>query len=415
MEKFIGMKKNKTYYICVTPFFPSENNWRGAYVLDQVKAVQRNSDYRVLVFIGGKRSCSDYEIDGIRVYYYQTRELPSNLLNGIFNEFNSRTFVKRVLGLGINPLDVAFVHCHVSMRAACGLALKKLNPKIKVLLQHHDLDPFNLRSGVLGRNNRWNIRYRANKAIHLYNDVDLHVCISEACHESLQNFPHPRDCEVYEDCKRSLSLCKGLPSICSKATYVLYNGVDCRVFNKGKGKKMALDTSSSFRIGCIANFHELKGHITLIKAFNLLHKRGYHNIRLSLLGSGETRSLCEAYLLGHNLMQYVEWPDEVTHDKLPDYYRSLDLFVLPSYFEGFGCVFTEAAACGVPFMGCINQGYSEYIPEDDRNKWLINPGDYGKLADNIVTYMRDGYEQRLSKSFDIDILVKDFLNYLQTL
>lgn len=409
------MKGNKTYYICVTPFFPSPGNWRGAYVLDQVKALQRNSDYDVRVFVGGGKNDSDYVIDGITVYRYKTREMPSNILNGIFNGYNARSFVKRVLSLGINSEDIAFVHCHVSMRAACGLALKKLNPKIKVLLQHHDLDPFNLRSGVLGRNNRWNIRYRASKAIHLYNDVDLHVCISKACHESLQNFPHPRDCEVYEDCKRSLSLCKGLPSICSKATYVLYNGVDCRVFNKGNGKKMALDTSSSFRIGCIANFHELKGHITLIKAFNLLHKRGYHNIRLSLLGSGETRPLCEAYLLGHNLMQYVEWPDEVTHDKLPDYYRSLDLFVLPSYFEGFGCVFTEAAACGVPFMGCINQGYSEYIPEDERNKWLINPGDYGKLADNIVTYMRDGYEQRLSKSFDIDMLVKDFLNYLQTL
>ena len=415
MESLFGMKGNKTYYICVTPFFPSPGNWRGAYVLDQVKALQRNSDYDVRVFVGGGKNDPDYVIDGITVYRYKTREMPSNILNGIFNGYNARSFVKRVLSLGINPEDIAFVHCHVSMRAACGLALKKLNPKIKVLLQHHDLDPFNLRSGVLGRNNHWNIRYRAKKAIDLYNEVDLHVCISKACQESLFCFPYPRDCEVYEDCKRSLLLCKGLTSICSKATYVLYNGVDCQVFNKGKCKKYVCDKTSIFRIGCVANFQELKGHITLIKAFDLLQKKGYNNIRLSLLGSGETRSMCEAYLLEHNLMQYVEWPDEVKHDKLPDYYSTLDLFILPSFFEGFGCVFTEAAACGVPFMGCINQGYSEYIAEEDRDKWLINPGDYCKLAENIESYMRLGYEQKITKEYDIDILIGDFLRFLLTL
>ena len=41
--------KTKKYYICVTPFFPSTDNWRGAYVYDQVKAIMRNSDYEVVV------------------------------------------------------------------------------------------------------------------------------------------------------------------------------------------------------------------------------------------------------------------------------------------------------------------------------------------------------------------------------
>lgn len=161
------MKGNKTYYICVTPFFPSPKRWQGAYVLDQVKAIARNSSYEVMVFVGGGNENDDYAVDGVKVYRYKTREMPSNILNGIFNGYNARSFVKRVLSLGINPEDIVFVHCHVSMRAACGLALKKLNPKIKVLLQHHDLDPFNLRSGVIGRNNHFNIRYRALTAIQL--------------------------------------------------------------------------------------------------------------------------------------------------------------------------------------------------------------------------------------------------------
>ena len=403
----------RKFYLCVTPFFPSPDNWRGAYVLDQVKAIQRNSEYDVRVFVGGGNDASDYEIDGVSVSRYKTRELPSNLLNGFFNGYNSRSFVKRVLALGINPMDVAFVHCHVSMRAVCGLALKKLNPNIKVLLQHHDLDPFNLRSGVIGRNNRFNIRYRARKAIQLYNEVDLHICISQACRDCLLKFPNPREGEVYEDCKRSLALCSGLPSIHAKETYVLYNGVDCQLFNKKAEQEQQTQEDAVFRIGCIANFNELKGHITLIKAFELLIKKGYQHIRLSLLGTGETRTMCEEYLQCHNLMQYIEWPSEVTHDKLPTYYHSLSLFVLPSYFEGFGCVYTEAAACGVPFMGCVNQGYSEYIPREERDKWLINPGDYTRLAEIMETYMKSGYQQKFNETYEIDSLINGYLEYLQ--
>lgn len=410
------MKGNKTYYICVTPFFPSPKRWQGAYVLDQVKAIARNSSYEVMVFVGGGNENDDYAVDGVKVYRYKTREMPSNILNGIFNGYNARSFVKRVLSLGINPEDIVFVHCHVSMRAACGLALKKLNPKIKVLLQHHDLDPFNLRSGVIGRNNHFNIRYRALTAIQLYNKVDLHICISQACRDCLLKFPNPREVEVYEDCKRSLALCSGLPSIHAMNTYVLYNGVDCQLFKKKiKNERQAYEKDAVFRIGCIANFNELKGHITLIKAFEMLIKKGYLNIRLSLLGTGETRPMCEEYLRSRNLMQYVEWPHEVTHDQLTAYYQSLSLFVLPSYFEGFECVFTEVAACGVPFMGCVNQGYSEYIPMEDKNKWLIEPGDFIQLAKNIEAYMKYGYPQKLCKSYDIDELIQGYLSYIAKL
>lgn len=403
----------KKYYICVTPFFPSPTNWRGAYVYDQVKAIQRNSDYDVLVF-SGARTKGEYETNGVKVYQYKTMETPSNVLNGIFNGYNSKSFVSRVLELGINPDDVAYVHCHVSMRAACGLALKKLNPQIKVLLQHHDLDPFNLRSGVIGRYNWINIQYRARTALKLYNQVDMHICISEACRDSLIAFPNARRGEVYEDYLRVISKAKGVGPVKLKNTYVLYNGVDTTLFNRYNEKDVdQKGKDQKFRIGCIANFNDLKGHMTLIKAFHILYEKGYNNIILSLLGTGETKEDCVRYLNDNNLMQYVEWPSEVTHDKLPDYYRSLDLFVLPSYFEGFGCVYTEAAACGVPFMGCVNQGYSEYIADADR--WLIKPHDHEQLAKLIANYYQAHEEQDLVYPYDIDELIRAYLITLEKL
>ena len=56
------MKNCAPNYIIITPFFPSPKSWRGAYVLDQVKAIQHNADYEVMVF---KPGTEDYEIEGI--------------------------------------------------------------------------------------------------------------------------------------------------------------------------------------------------------------------------------------------------------------------------------------------------------------------------------------------------------------
>ena len=127
------------------------------------------------------------------------------------------------------------------------------------------------------------------------------------------------------------------------------------------------------------------------------------------------RPLCEKYIDEHGLTKYVEWSQECVHEQLPEYYHSLDLFVLPSYFEGFGCVYTEAAACGVPFMGCVNQGYSEYIPKEDRDIWLIKPKDYIQLAKNIANYIDNRNEQKYCHPLGIDELIKEYLNYIGTL
>lgn len=402
---------NKSYYICVTPFFPTPSAWQGAYVLDQIKAIQRNSDYEVFVFRGADDDF-EYVIDDVRVICYKTKAFPSNILNGFFNKYNSQSFVRRVKSIGIDIQKVVVAHCHISMHAACGLALKEINPNIKVLLQHHDLDPFNLRSGVIGRFNRYNTRYRAKKAIELYNKVDLHVCVSTPVKENLIYFPNTRPAEIFEDMHRVLNNVKGLPHITPKDTYVLYNGVDTELFNPNCGGKR---DDRIFRIGCVANFQELKDHKTLVEAFKILVEKGYADIRLSLLGTGETRPTIEAYLKENMLYDFVEWPSEVTHDKLPEYYRSLDLFVLPSYFEGFGCVYTEAYACGVPFIVCYHQGAAECIVPEQHYKWLVEPKNPVQLAELIERYYLKRDKQKLCKEYNINILIKDFLDYIETI
>lgn len=395
------------YYIVITPFFPSPTSWRGAYVLDQIKAIQRNSDYKLVVF---KPGMEDYEIEGISVYSFKTLNTRSFLFEGIYDYTNARHFINRLKELKLNINAIKFAHCHTCHYAAFGLILKKLNENIKVLVQHHDLDPFMVRNGIFSTC-PINSNFRARNAMNLFKKVDLHICISEPCRDNLLNFPHPRPGEYDAKYISVLKTIKGVKSLTPKAMYILNNGVNINIFTQ----KVQKAQYKTFRIGCIANFVELKGHITLLRAFKLLIDKGYKDMRLSLLGTGPTKSKCKRFVDYSGILPYIEWPNEVSHNDLADYYHTLDLYAMPSSFEGFGCVYTEAAACGIPFVGCYNNGAAECIDQQERDKWLVQPGDYEKLAKIIERQYVKREKQSLCKPYDINILVSDFLNYLNRL
>lgn len=65
-------------------------------------------------------------------------------------------------------------------------------------------------------------------------------------------------------------------------------------------------------------------------------------------------------------------PGKVLPAELPKYYGSMDVMMLPSRLEGWGCVAIEAQACGVPVVGTANNALlesvgdgGETVPEGD--------------------------------------------------
>lgn len=401
---------NQEYYICVTPFFPSKDRWQGAYIFDQVKAISRNSQYEVIVFktCGIGESTEDYDIDGIHVNVIKPLLMPSYFLNGLTEGIVGRQFNKILHNKGIHLSQIKYIHCHTVSHSAFGFGVKKQNPLSKVIIQFHDLDPLTLRNGFWA-DKKWNRRFRAKKSISALNRADLLLCISEHVKDVINSFPQSRENEVYQPAIDMMLHLSDFSKIDHKKMYVLNNGVDLRLFH------IKPNNDGFFRIGCIANFQELKDHRTLIEAFNILIARGYRNIRLSLLGSGETKNDIEKYVNEHNLSNYVEWPSEVQHDELANYYNTLDLFVLPSIYEGFGCVYTEAYASGVPFMCCKGQGASELIADEEADKWLTECRNPKMLASMIERQYRERNIQHLIKPIDIDILIQEYLSFLKTI
>jgi len=64
-------------------------------------------------------------------------------------------------------------------------------------------------------------------------------------------------------------------------------------------------------------------------------------------------------------------------------YRQADIFCLPSVQEGFGIVFLEAMACGLPVVATFAAAIPEVVP-DRRAGLLVPPGDLAALAHALI-------------------------------
>lgn len=91
---------------------------------------------------------------------------------------------------------------------------------------------------------------------------------------------------------------------------------------------------------------------TLVHGVRHVLGRGRVRVRCVLVGDGVERQALEALVRELELVDAVTFVGSVPNDSdlLPKYYCAADLFVLPTLYEGFGWVFQEAMACGLPIL-----------------------------------------------------------------
>ncbi len=387
-------------YLYVTPFFPSPGNWRGAYCLDAVKALMRDGRYEVVVFKPGEDG--NYEYQGVKVWTFKTWQLPSSIFPFLFHRQNQQSFLKALGRAGIDCKEVAICHGHTAPFSVYLNAVKKRNPKCLTLLHHHDLQSFGLNNGALRHCWLYNlIEFPILRRWH--ERMDGHVFISELVKKSFSLAPDTR-WTSYHDYRRQM---RGLPyrPVRIRHSIVSANGVEGSVFHD-------VDRSphENLTIGCVGNFVELKDQLTLLKAVARLSNLP---IKLKLVGSGPLRTHCEQFATDQGLL--IEFLNEVPHEKLADFYRSIDLFVLPSYFEGFGCVYAESWMCGTPFITTTVSGIADMIPDGERNLWVCEPRNEEMLARMIEHYFRIRPQQHLTQDIEINSVVRRFLTEVDQL
>lgn len=122
----------------------------------------------------------------------------------------------------------------------------------------------------------------------------------------------------------------------------------------------------------------------LIEAIAHANRRG-NRLRLRLCGEIDDSLASSARALGVP----VEWLGRLAADELPGFYRSLDLFAIPSHQEGFGIVGSEALASGVPVVSTRCGGPADYV-RDGETGFLVdaNPAAMAEALVRLATDRR---------------------------
>jgi glycosyltransferase involved in cell wall biosynthesis len=105
----------------------------------------------------------------------------------------------------------------------------------------------------------------------------------------------------------------------------------------------------------VATGEEGKGYHRLLELMPKLVER-HPNLYWVLGGKGNDLENVRAKASELGVAAHCRFPGFIADDTLPDLYRSADFFILPSKKEGFGIVFLEAAATGLPVIAGNRDG-----------------------------------------------------------
>lgn len=189
--------------------------------------------------------------------------------------------------------------------------------------------------------------------------------------------------------KSDLIVCNSVEQaeyLTKKATYLsgkivsIYNILDIDKVQLLKEEPLDEDTKH-FMTGCkciisSGRFVKAKGWNNLIKSFSILSQRD-DNVRLILIGDGELREEIVTLIDRLGLAEKVLLPG--FQENPFKFISKADVFVLPSFYEGFPNTLVEAMACGKPVIATnCPSGPSEILQGSINDKNIIT--DYGILV-----------------------------------
>lgn len=158
---------------------------------------------------------------------------------------------------------------------------------------------------------------------------------------------------------------------------ILNNAIDVEAheFNADKREmlRFSLGVGTETVIGHVGRFEPVKNHTFLIEVFDEIYKVN-RNVRLLLIGDGKLRGNIIQNVKERGIAEAVLFLDKT--EEIGGYMSAMDIFVLPSLFEGMGMAGIEAQASGLEVVASEKipraldiSGEVEFLPLD-RDAWV---------------------------------------------
>jgi glycosyltransferase involved in cell wall biosynthesis len=161
----------------------------------------------------------------------------------------------------------------------------------------------------------------------------------------------------------------------------------------------ALDRSRDpHTVLCVARQYPRKRVIDLIEAFALVVRR-LPMARLVIIGDGPEHGSLAARLQALGLAEQVHLLGALAEDaEVRAWYGRSSVFCLPSEQEGFGIVFLEAMASGLPVVSTTAAAIPEVVP-DGQAGLLVPPRHPAALAEALLRLLEDGELRARCRAF----------------
>jgi glycosyltransferase involved in cell wall biosynthesis len=199
---------------------------------------------------------------------------------------------------------------------------------------------------------------------------------------------------------------------------VIWNSVDTKVFKPARDKrKVKKMVCNQFHIpedrtlgGVVAHLSKQKGHDALLNAIPAILQE-VPDFHLLLVGDGVLRTSLVLMAEELGIMEHVTFAG--VQSDIPSVLNALDVFLLPSRWEGFGIAAIEAMACGIPVIVSYVGGLREIVA--DRDNGLVISHTYSEgISKAVIRLMTDKeFRDRLARrgletvreKFSVDTMV----------
>ncbi len=172
---------------------------------------------------------------------------------------------------------------------------------------------------------------------------------------------------------------------------VVEPGVDRRKTRGSADPKASLGDAAPpemLNLLCVGTLTPRKGHALLFEALNELRDRSWHlTCAGSLLRDAQHVAALQHQIERFSLRKRVSLLGDLDRDALERQYARADVFVLPSYLEGYGMALAEAVAFGLPVVSTTAGAIPETVPANA--SVLVAPGDSRALAKALAGVIDD--------------------------